>query len=513
MSPTLSNAHIIVVDDESINLTIMEISLQERDYKVTCFQSAEKCLKAIEGYSLKNYDCLITDYSMAGMSGIQLLERIKALDPTLEVIVVTGENERKIIQESLRRGAYDFLDKPLNLEKFYNSVERAITATSARRKREATEASLLAARSTGMFNKIETDNWKTKLDLVYAPKHELGGDFIDVFETENNQKFAIFGDVSGHDIQAALLSSHYLGTLEGRRSIEQSLNMHALFKHYNQCLIGRREALEKSENLRMGSSLSLCSMELTYNEDCIKITNCGVPPVYIIHYDNSVSRIKPQSHPLGWFDELELHEESITTANIQRIYGFTDGLIEFGMKHHWDILSLLYYLKQLNKSDQQAFLVNAEDDILLAHMEFGKQTMPDYPIVFDEYRGNDASKIDRYQNIWKQSLKLVTPEADPKKINRFVLACREAVLNALNHGCNKDHTKVTSFLIRYNPTSQVLLAIVQDPGNGHDFDFNERQKQLKDLTPGHLGLVLISKLVDEMKLENGGSTLRMKMNI
>jgi FixJ family two-component response regulator len=513
MNPSLSNAHVIIVDDESINLTIMEISLKERDCKVSCFQSAEECLQTIGGYDLKNYDCLVTDYSMSGMTGIKLLERIKSLDPTLEVIVVTGENERKIIQESLRCGAYDFLDKPLNLEKFYGSVERAVVATSIRRKRDATEASLLAARSTGLFNSIETHNWKTRFDLIYAPKHELGGDFIEVFETQAKKKYAVFGDVSGHDIQSALLSSHFLGTLEGRRSVEPSLNVHALLQDYNKLLIQRRENILKQNHLRLGSSLSVCSVELSHEEDSMIITNCGVPPLYIIHNDNAVSRIFPQTHPLGWFEDLEMTAQSVLTEDIRQLHGFTDGLMEHAMKHHWDILSLLYHLNSLNKSDQQAFLFSAGDDILLATMEFGSSSKSVSPIIFEEYQGDESSKIDRFQSIWTHSLNLVIPDGNRVHLDRFVLACREAVINAIKHGCCGDASKKASFLVKYESATQTLEAVVKDPGEGHDFDYSKRNQRLSELTPGNLGLVLISKLVDETILEDGGSTLRMKMKI
>ena len=513
MNSSLSNAHVIVVDDESINLTIMEISLKERDYKVSSFQSAEECLKAIEGYNLKNYDCLITDYSMSGMTGIDLLVKIKSIDPTLEVIVVTGENERKIIQESLRRGAYDFLDKPLNLEKFYDAVEGAIVATSVRRKRDATEASLLAARSTGLFNSIRTENWKTRFELLYAPKHELGGDFIEVFESQSHQKCTVFGDISGHDIQSALLSSHFLGTLEGRRSVESQLDLQTLLKNYNDLLIQRRETVRQRTDLQIGSSLSVCSIELSQEEDSMTITNCGVPPLYLIHNDSSVTRIDPQVHPLGWFDELDMTGQTISIANIRQLHGFTDGLVEHAMKHHLDVLSLLYHLDSLNKSDQQAFLFTAGDDILLATMEFDAPKKRVAPVIYDEYQGNEFTKIDRFQLVWAHSLKLVIPDGNTTLLDRFVLACREAVLNALKHGCMGDPSKKASFLVKYEAATQTLEGIVKDPGEGHDFDYAQRVQKLEELTPGNLGLVLISKLVDEIILEDGGSVLRMKMKI
>ena len=450
---------------------------------------------------------------MPGMSGIELLEKVKKLDPTLEVILVTGENERLIIQESLRQGAFDFLDKPLNLEKFYNSVERATAATSHRRKREATEASLLAARSSGLFNTIDTADWDTKIELIYNPKHELGGDFIDVFETASGQRCAIFGDISGHDIQSALLSSHFLGNLAGRRAIQPRFEMDSMLEDYNSLLLKRSENLGNSHHFRVGSSLSVCAIELSESDHQMNVTNCGVPAVYLIFRDGSVKRMNPQHHPLGWFEGFEASHMIFETSSIAKIHGFTDGLVEFAMKHQWDVLSLIYHLETLNKSDTQAFLVNANDDILLTNISFTEPQGAFVPIIHDEYSGNALNKVDRFQSIWKHSLQLVCPEADTVKLDRFILACREAVINAMKHGCQEDAKKKASFTVSLDKNQRQLTATVSDPGEGHSFDYEQRDQQLDSLLPGHLGLVLISKLVDEMHCENKGSRLRMQMKV
>lgn len=513
MIPRLSNAHILIVDDESINLTIMEISLEEQGCKVSTFRSAEECLKLLRSTNLKNYDCLITDYSMPGISGIDLLEKVKALDPTLEVILVTGENERFIIQESLRHGAFDFLDKPLELEKFYQSVERAVVATSLRRKRDATEASLLAARSAGMFNTVDTLNWSTHFELTYTPKHELGGDFIEVFETPAGQRCAVFGDISGHDIQSALLSSHFLGSLVGRRAVQSPLDIRQMLEDYNSLLLRRAENLGNSHHVRVGSSLSACTIELVEQEQYMQLTNCGLPALYLIDLQGDVQRLEPEHYPLGWFEDFQARRRRFRTSEFACLLGFTDGLVEFAMKHHWDVLSLIHHLRTLNKSDTQNFLINADDDILFANIRFN-ETEPDaVPILYDHYHGDACLKVDRYQSVWKRSLELLFPQGKSTTLERFVLACREAVLNAMKHGCQGSAEQSAEFCVKYRASTHTLEAIVRDPGPGHNFDFELRDQQLEHLKPGNLGLVLISKLVDEMQLEHNGSQLRLKMKL
>jgi FixJ family two-component response regulator/anti-sigma regulatory factor (Ser/Thr protein kinase) len=513
MNAILKNSHVLVVDDEVINQTIMEISLQEKDCKVTCFSSGNACLAALEEQSLRRYDCLITDYSMPGMSGTELLEQIKQRDPTLEVIIVTGENERKIIQESLRRGAFDFLDKPLNLDKLYQAVGSAIRATAQRRQKEATEASLLAARSTGLFNAIENPTWRASVSLIYAPKHQLGGDFLEVFETPSGQKCAVIGDISGHDIQSALLSSHFLGSLYGRRTGGEFFESKAFLSDYNELLVHRREGQKSAGNLSVGSSLAICTMELDPDEGTVQIINAGNPPVYFIHKDGTVERVESPHHPLGWFEGMDLVATTHSTRNIHSILSFTDGLVDLASKHQMDVLCLVHYLQTINHSEQQEFLCTAMDDILLAGIQFDPAPLTAIPLVYERYRGTEGNKIDRYQQTWKNSIMRHLPDISKTKCDRFLLACREAVINGIKHGCSGSHHQFAEFQITYHTEKQRIEGWVIDSGAGHAFDYQERDDRLVDMKPGNLGLLLISKLVDKIHVKNGGTQLHFEMNL
>ncbi len=511
MTTPSPNAHVIVVDDESINLTIMRLTLEEKNFRVTTFSSAESCLAELKGSNLLNYDCMVTDHSMPGISGLELLEEIKKLDPTLEVIMVTGENERMIIKESLRKGAFDFLDKPLDPNKFHSTVQNAIKASAIRRKRDATEASLVAARSTGLFAEFNPDSVSLPIERIYTPKHELGGDFIDITEHNPEHLSIVLGDISGHDIQSALLSSHFLGTLYGRRSIESPLKADELLKDYNLFLIQKRQERSSAGSMSVGSSLSVCNVELINRE--VRIINCGNPPVYLQKKNGSILRVAPRYQPLGWFDIEEFESQVIDAENIQKMVLFTDGMVEHAKKHECDILSLLHHLDTLNKSDQQEFLLTAEDDILSTTVIMHEDESVVLPLVYNEYSGNEQSKIDRFQKFWRNSILLVLENIDNHLLHRFILACREGVINALKHGCSGRPDCIASFEIRANLQNRELEAVIKDPGEGHAFDYVQRDANFKDMNPGSLGLVLISKLVDEMELLDNGATMKLRLRV
>lgn len=69
---------------------------------------------------------LVTDVRMAGMSGLELLDRAIAIDPDLPVIVITGHGDISMAVDAMRRGAYDFLEKPFASEQLVGTVQRAL---------------------------------------------------------------------------------------------------------------------------------------------------------------------------------------------------------------------------------------------------------------------------------------------------------------------------------------------------------------------------------------------------
>lgn len=69
---------------------------------------------------------VVSDVQMPGLSGIELLQRLKQLDPLLQVVMVSGHHDMAVVRQALRDGAYDYLIKPFELEELANTVERAL---------------------------------------------------------------------------------------------------------------------------------------------------------------------------------------------------------------------------------------------------------------------------------------------------------------------------------------------------------------------------------------------------
>jgi FixJ family two-component response regulator len=115
---------IYFVDDEPMIRKAVSASLSSLpDIEVHCFASGEECLQ-----KLKQDDCdlLITDISMPGMDGIELLQKVKSIHPRLPVLVVTGYGDIPITVKAVQAGAIDFIEKPLDENTFLPIIMRII---------------------------------------------------------------------------------------------------------------------------------------------------------------------------------------------------------------------------------------------------------------------------------------------------------------------------------------------------------------------------------------------------
>ena len=115
-------ADILIVDDDEIIRDTLKELLSEH---YTC-QTAGTVDDAFARLSEKPYDLILTDISMPGVSGLELLGSVLQQYPKTPVIVVSGISDQEHVQGLLKLGAFDFLLKPFRLEVVEKSVKRAL---------------------------------------------------------------------------------------------------------------------------------------------------------------------------------------------------------------------------------------------------------------------------------------------------------------------------------------------------------------------------------------------------
>ena len=115
-------AEILVVDDDDIiRDTLCELFAM--DHQCQQATTAEEALQKLES---RPFDVVLTDISMPGLSGDELLTRVLELHPETPVIIISGLTDEERAQSLIARGAFDYLLKPFRLEVVEESVKRAV---------------------------------------------------------------------------------------------------------------------------------------------------------------------------------------------------------------------------------------------------------------------------------------------------------------------------------------------------------------------------------------------------
>ena len=115
-------AWVLIVDDEKPVTASTSRWLERLGYQCVTADSVEE---ALERFSERTFDIVVTDIRMPGTSGIDLLKSIKEQDPEVQVIVMTGSPNLDFAVEAIRSNADDYLIKPFELDQFSHAVQRA----------------------------------------------------------------------------------------------------------------------------------------------------------------------------------------------------------------------------------------------------------------------------------------------------------------------------------------------------------------------------------------------------
>lgn len=139
---------ILVVDDEKDVTETLLHSLTRRGYEVETANTGEDGIKKAQK---SKFDIVLLDIKLPGIEGIEVLEEIKKIDPEVEVIMITGHGSIDTAIDTMKKGAYDYVEKPFNSEKIAILMEKALE------KHRLTETVALYEISKAIFSTIEMD--------------------------------------------------------------------------------------------------------------------------------------------------------------------------------------------------------------------------------------------------------------------------------------------------------------------------------------------------------------------
>jgi two-component system, chemotaxis family, CheB/CheR fusion protein len=188
-------ATVFVVDDDRTIREAMRDLLQENGYAVELFADGPAFLEA---YRTGREGCLLVDALMPDMSGVELIERLKAAGHQLPTIVITGSGAVPMAVQAMKAGAADFIEKPVGHEELLASVKRALDQTRD-------TATLSAGREKAALSVASlTTRQRQILDLVLAghPSKNIAADLGISQRTVDNHRAAIMRKTGSNSLPA-----------------------------------------------------------------------------------------------------------------------------------------------------------------------------------------------------------------------------------------------------------------------------------------------------------------------
>ena len=138
------NPRLLVVDDDRYLLLALRQTLELAGYAVDTFSLGQEALIAAQEQA---YAAVLSDIRMPGLDGLELLQRLQAIDKDLPVILVTGHGDVALAVRAVKQGAYDFLQKPVDDDVLLSALARAVERRTLVQENRELQASLSASKA------------------------------------------------------------------------------------------------------------------------------------------------------------------------------------------------------------------------------------------------------------------------------------------------------------------------------------------------------------------------------
>lgn len=278
-------------------------------------------------------DIILSDINMPEMDGLTLLTKINELrNPALKCIMVSAYGDMGNIRAAMNNGAFDFATKPIDLDDLSLTIEKAIEQINFVKNSQKehnqlemikTDLAVAAEIQQAILPKERPEfaNCEGKFDLaqVMIPAKDIGGDFYDFFQIDDERLGMVMADVSGKGIPAAIFMA-VSRTMIHISGLQCDYTAADCMRVSNQML-----CKESADNMFVTVFYAIYNVKTGE----INYSNAGHNPPYILRKDGKVERLpNSQTGMLGVFDFFEFNDEYVKLEEGDLLMMYTDGVDE-----------------------------------------------------------------------------------------------------------------------------------------------------------------------------------------
>ena len=318
----MTTARILVADDQTDILQALRLLLVDAGYEADLVSSVGD---VIDRVATRPYDLLLMDLNYtrdttSGREGLDLLEKVRARDAALPVVVMTGWGSIDTAVEAMRRGARSFVQKPWDDTTLVEVVQREVAEGQAARRRDARfsrdyeearqiQRALLPAVMPALRGCQVAARW--------TPAAGIGGDCYDVLRFSDTRVALSIADVVGKGLPAALLMSNLQAAV--RAFATPAAEPHDVCGSVNRLLC---------RNIASGKFVTFCYTVIDLELGVITYANAGHNPPLIVRADGRVDQLATTGLVLGVSSDWTYTTGTAAFHPGDRLICYTDGMTE-----------------------------------------------------------------------------------------------------------------------------------------------------------------------------------------
>jgi two-component system nitrogen regulation response regulator NtrX len=221
---------ILIVDDEKDIRELIGDILKDEGYTVRLAANSDDCMSEFDAEppSLMILDIWLKD---SRMDGIDILKSVKRDNPDIPIVIISGHGNIEIAVAAIKQGAYDFIEKPFNIDQLMVVVSRAMETSRLRRenadlrRRDVTSSEMLGSSAAfkglkSQLEKVTKSNGRVMLSGPAGSGKEMAARFI---HANSNRAGAAFVSVSSATMEPERMEEVLFGRESGERGVEKGL--------------------------------------------------------------------------------------------------------------------------------------------------------------------------------------------------------------------------------------------------------------------------------------------------